>query len=83
MENKKLITGIDIGTTKVVAVIAEIYFEDDSSISNNIKKIKILGIGQHPSDGLKKGIVVDIVKTTNSLDSEIKIAEEIQTITNK
>ena len=76
MENKKIITGIDIGTTKVVAVIAEIYFEDDSTISNNIKKFKILGIGQHPSDGLKKGIVVDIVKTTESLDSAIKIAEE-------
>jgi len=76
MENKILITGIDIGTTKVVAVIAEICIENESSINNNVKKIKILGIGEHPSNGLKKGIVVDIVETTKSLDSAIKIAEE-------
>ena len=76
MENKILITGIDIGTTKVVAVIAEIHFENESSINNKVKEIKILGIGEHPSIGLKKGIVVDIVETTKSLDSAIKIAEE-------
>ena len=71
-----LITGIDIGTTKVVAVIAEIHFENESSINNKVKEIKILGIGEHPSEGLKKGIVVDIIETTKSLDSAIKIAEE-------
>ena len=37
MENKKIITGIDIGTTKVVAVIAEIIYEDKSTIDNNVK----------------------------------------------
>ena len=36
MENKKIITGIDIGTTKVVAVIAEIRYEDNSTIKNPI-----------------------------------------------
>ena len=75
MENKKIITGIDIGTTKVVAVIAEIHFNEQNTI-NSSKGIKILGIGEHPSNGLKKGIVVDIVQTTKSLDSAIKIAEE-------
>ena len=75
MENKKIITGIDIGTTKVVAVIAEIHFNEQNTI-NSSKGIKILGIGEHPSNGLKKGIVVDIVETTKSLDSAIKIAEE-------
>ena len=75
MDNKKVITGIDIGTTKVVAVIAEIYCNEDETISNS-KEIKILGIGEHPSNGLKKGIVVDIIETTKSLDSAIKIAEE-------
>ena len=76
MENKMLITGIDIGTTKVVAVIAEIYFENESSINDNIKEIKILGIGEHPSIGLKKGIVVDIIETTKSLDNAIKTISE-------
>ena len=76
MENNKIITGIDIGTTKVVAVIAEIIYEDKSTIDNNVKGVKILGLGEHPSDGLKKGIVVDIVKTTKSLENAIKLAEE-------
>ena len=76
MDSKKIITGIDIGTTKVVAVIAEISYEEKSSIDKNIKAVKILGLGEHPSDGLKKGIVVDIVKTTKSLENAIKIAEE-------
>ena len=35
MENKILVTGIDIGTTKVVAVIAEIYYNYDTSATNN------------------------------------------------
>ena len=35
-----LITGIDIGTTKVVAVIAEIHFENESSINNKVKESK-------------------------------------------
>ena len=75
MENKRIITGIDIGTTKIVAIIAEIPFNNQEKTSN-CKGMKILGIGEHPSNGLKKGIVVDIVETTKSLDSAIKIAEE-------
>ena len=81
MENKILVTGIDIGTTKVVAVIAEIYYNYDTSATNNdykwpVKEIKILGIGEHPSHGLKKGIVIDIEETKNSLENAIRIAEE-------
>ena len=59
METKTIITGIDIGTTKVVAVIAESIVNDES----NNEEIKIIGIGEHPSHGLKKGIVVDIEET--------------------
>ena len=73
MKNKTIITGIDIGTTKVVAVIAELVFEED----NQGNSIEILGIGEHPSHGLKKGIVVDIKKTTKSLENAITEAEEI------
>ena len=73
MNNKDIITGIDIGTTKVVAVIANIIFKDDEQK----KSIEILGIGEHPSHGLKKGIVVDIKKTTKSLENAITEAEEV------
>ena len=57
-----MITGIDIGTTKVVAVIAQLVYNEDDQESS----VEILGIGEHPSNGLKKGIVVDIKKTTKS-----------------
>ena len=67
MENKKIITGIDIGTTKIAVIIAEA--SDDG-------KITILGDGITPSYGLKKGEVVDIPKTRNSIDKAIREAEE-------
>ena len=72
MSKETIITGVDIGTTKVVAVIAKLVFEEDNQESN----VEILGIGEHPSYGLKKGIVVDIKKTTNSLERAINLAEE-------
>jgi len=85
MENKKIVTGIDIGTTKVVAVIASITYDYergsysqhvDDYIDYPVKDLQILGIGEHPSYGLKKGIVVDIKETTKSLENAIRIAEE-------
>jgi len=65
--DKSIITGIDVGTTKIAVIIAE-YSEDS--------KITILGYGMAPSFGLKKGEVVDVPKTRESLDKAIKEAEE-------
>ncbi|KKQ50010.1 MAG: Cell division protein ftsA [candidate division TM6 bacterium GW2011_GWF2_38_10] len=62
------ITAIDIGTTKICVIIASI---------NTKGVIEILGIGQHPSHGLKKGVVVNIAKTVESLEFAIKQAEEM------
>ena len=72
MKNKMIIAGIDIGTTKVVAVIAQLTFEEESKNET----LEILGMGEHPSHGLKNGIVVDIKETTKSLENAIKEAEE-------
>ena len=47
--DKNLIVGLDIGTSKVVAIVGEVT-EDG--------RIEIVGIGSHPSRGLKKGVVV-------------------------
>ena len=47
--DNKLIVGLDIGTSKVVAIVGEINDDDD---------IEVIGIGTHPSRGLKKGVVV-------------------------
>ena len=61
-----LITGIDIGTTKIAVIIAE--FKNDS--------INILGFGESISNGLKRGIVVDIAKTSDAIEEALSKAEE-------
>ena len=66
MENKQIITGIDIGTTKIAVVIAEC-IEDEYCV---------LGFGEAPSNGLKKGIVVDMDQTIESLTTALSEAEK-------
>ena len=65
MENTKIITGIDIGTTKIAVIIAE---KKDGALN-------ILGFGKSSSNGLNKGIVIDIEKTIKSISKAIKEAE--------
>jgi cell division protein FtsA len=60
------IVGLDIGTNKVAAIVAEI------SASN---EIEIIGIGTHHSRGLKKGVVVNIESTVQSIQRAIEEAE--------
>jgi len=66
-ERNNLIVGLDIGTSKIVTVVGEI------SAENGL--IEIIGIGQHPSRGLKKGVVVNIDSTTHSIQRAIEEAE--------
>jgi cell division protein FtsA len=62
----KMIVGLDIGTSKVVAIVGEIV--DDGSLN-------IIGIGSHRSRGLKKGTVVNIESTVESIQHAIAEAE--------
>jgi cell division protein FtsA len=62
----KMITSLDIGTSKVVAIVGEL----DSS-----NQLQIVGIGSQPSRGLKRGVVVDIEATMNSIRRAIEEAE--------
>ncbi|MEL6216616.1 MAG: cell division protein FtsA, partial [Pseudomonadota bacterium] len=55
---QNLIVGLDIGTSKVVAIVGEVA-EDGA--------IEVIGIGSHPSRGLKKGVVVNIESTVHSI----------------
>lgn len=64
--SEQIIVGLDIGTTKVCAVVASVTSEN---------KINILGIGKAPSDGLNRGVVVNIDKTVNAIKSAIHQAE--------
>jgi cell division protein FtsA len=63
---KNLIVGLDIGTSKVVAIVGEVMPEG---------KIEVIGIGSHPSRGLKKGVVVNIESTVHSIQRAVEEAE--------
>ena len=61
-----LIVGLDIGTSKVVAIVGEI---------NSSGELEVIGIGSHRSTGLKKGVVVNIESTVQSIQRAIEEAE--------
>ena len=64
--DKRMIVGLDIGTSKVVAVVGEV---DVDGV------IEVVGIGSHPSRGMKKGVVVDIESTVNAIQRAVEEAE--------
>ena len=61
-----MVVGLDIGTSKVVAIVCEI---------NADGQVEIIGIGSHPSRGLKKGVVVNIESTVQSIQRAVEEAE--------
>jgi cell division protein FtsA len=65
-EHKDLLVGLDIGTSKVVAVVAELQHDG---------RYEVIGMGQHESRGLKKGVVVNIEATVNSIQRALEEAE--------
>lgn len=62
----RLVVSIDVGTTKICVLVAQVLDKDH---------LEIIGVGKAPSDGLKKGVVVDIKKTVSSIKAAIKEAE--------
>src|SRR3982751_5677170 len=64
--NKDLMVAIDIGTSKVVALVGEILPDG---------KMNIIGLGSHPSQGLKRGVVVNIESTVQSIQRSVEDAE--------
>jgi cell division protein FtsA len=64
--DRNLIVGLDIGTSKVVALVGEIGADG---------AIEVIGIGSQPSRGLKKGVVVNIESTTQSIQRAVEEAE--------
>src|SRR5688572_4112338 len=62
----ELIVGLDIGTTKICAIVGE---------PNESGGVDIIGIGTHPSEGLRKGVVINIEATVNSITNAIQEAE--------
>src|SRR5258705_12784258 len=64
--DRNLIVGLDIGTRKVVAIVGEVKADG---------ALEIIGIGSHPSRGLKKGVVVNIESTVQSIQRAVEEAE--------
>lgn len=65
-DQAKMIVGLDIGTSKVVAIVGEV---------NADGEIEVVGIGSHASRGLKKGVVVNIESTVQSIQRAVEEAE--------
>ncbi|MCH9026260.1 MAG: cell division protein FtsA [Proteobacteria bacterium] len=64
--DRNLIVALDIGTSKVVAIVGEITDEGG---------VEVIGLGSHPSRGLKKGVVVNIESTVQSIQRAVEEAE--------
>ncbi len=65
MTRGEIITGLDIGTTKICAVVGEVTGQG----------VDIIGLGTHPSEGLRKGVVVNIETTVASIKKAVAEAE--------
>ena len=65
-EARNLLVALDIGTSKIVTLVAEITPEDT---------FHLIGMGSHPSRGLKKGVVVNIESTVNAIQRSLEEAE--------
>jgi cell division protein FtsA len=66
-DNRSLIVALDIGTSKIVVIVAEAAPDGTG--------FEVIGLGQHPSRGLKRGVVVNIESTVNSIQRALEEAE--------
>lgn len=64
-KKNNLIVGLDIGTSKICAVVGEM----------TEQSVEVVGVGTHPSQGLRKGVVINIESTVNSIKKAIEEAE--------
>jgi len=71
MENSKIVVGLDIGTTKICAIVGR---------KNEYGKLEVLGMGKAESEGVIKGIVTNIDKTVFAIGKAIKEASEMSGI---
>ncbi|MBI3605450.1 MAG: cell division protein FtsA, partial [Nitrospirae bacterium] len=65
-KNEKIVVGLDIGTTKTCAIVADV---------QDHRKVNIIGIGTHPSSGIRKGVIVNIENTVESIRKAVEEAE--------
>ncbi|MBY5951197.1 cell division protein FtsA [Algoriphagus sp. NF] len=68
MENEKLIVGLDIGTTKICAIVGR---------KNEYGKLEVLGMGKAVSDGVDRGVVTNIDKTVHAIQKAVEEASDM------
>jgi cell division protein FtsA len=73
VSKKDLIVGLDIGTTKVVCIVGEV----NPGAGSEDSQIDIIGFGQSPSTGLRKGVVINIESTVEAIRKAVKEAENM------
>lgn len=71
MEKEKIVVGLDIGTTKICAIVGR---------KNEYGKLEVLGMGKAESEGVIKGIVTNIDKTVLAIDKAVKEASDMSGI---
>ncbi len=67
-----IIVGLDVGTTKICAIVGEV---SSGALPGERPHVKIIGIGTHPSRGLRKGVVVNVESTIESIKKAVEEAE--------
>ncbi len=67
----QMIVGLDIGTSKIVAIVAEIDADGN---------VELVGMGSYPSQGLKKGVVINIDSTVNAIEKAVAEAEKMANV---
>ncbi|MEO5353991.1 MAG: cell division protein FtsA [Magnetococcus sp. XQGC-1] len=66
IQDQNLIVGLDIGTTKICCIVADLQADG---------RLDVIGVGSHPSRGLRKGVVIDIDSTVESMRMAVEEAE--------
>jgi cell division protein FtsA len=71
MENRELIVGLDIGTTKICVIVGR---------KNEYGKLEVLGMGKAVSDGVDRGMVTNIDKTVHAIEKAVEEASEMANV---
>ena len=71
-KREHIIVGLDVGTTKICAIVGEV---SSGALPGERPHVRIIGIGTHPSRGLRKGVVVNVESTIESIKKAVEEAE--------
>ncbi len=72
MDKKNIVVAVDIGTTKVLAIVAEVF--------PVTKEFKVIGYGMNVSRGLQKGVIVDVEEAMIAIESAVSSAEHMANV---